>query len=226
MERQRVKAVIFDLDGTLIDSAPDIHAAVNRMLAEQGLLALDLAKVIGFIGNGLPKLVELVMQARGIDMTRHADLTATVLAFYSAASADLTVLYPNVRTTLETLKSYGYRLAVCTNKPEAATHLILSEFGLADYFDVVIGGDTLPQRKPDPTPLLTTVARLSANQSLYVGDSEVDAETARAAGISFALFTEGYRKTPISDLPHDFAFSDFAVLSEYAALKLASDPAA
>ena len=221
-----MKGVIFDLDGTLINSAPDIHAAVNRMLAEQHLPSLDLATVIGFIGNGLPRLVELVMQARGIDMARHAELTGVVLAFYSAASADLTVLYPNVRATLDTLKSTGYRLAICTNKPEAATHLVLDVFRLADYFDVVIGGDTLPQRKPDPAPLLATIARLGVDQSLYVGDSEVDAETARAAGISFALFTEGYRKTPITALPHDFAFSDFAELADFAATKPVAIPAA
>lgn len=209
MEGHRVRAVIFDLDGTLIDSAPDIHAAANAMLKGEGVAPLDLATITSFIGNGLPKLVERAMQARQMDMAQHARLTEVVLGYYNAASSDLTVLYPNLRGLLDRLKTDGYRMGVCTNKPLAPAEKILRELDLDGYFDVVIGGDSLPQRKPDPEPLRATMDRLGATQAVYVGDSEVDAETARAANVPFALFTEGYRKTPVALIPHQGAFSDF-----------------
>ena len=209
MEGHRVRAVIFDLDGTLIDSAPDIHAAANAMLKGEGVAPLDLATITSFIGNGLPKLVERAMQARQMDMAQHSRLTEVVLGYYNAASSDLTVLYPNLRGLLDRLKTDGYRMGVCTNKPLAPAEKILRELDLDGYFDVVIGGDSLPQRKPDPAPLRATMDRLGATQAVYVGDSEVDAETARAANVPFALFTEGYRKTPVALIPHQGAFSDF-----------------
>ena len=205
-------AVVFDLDGTLIDSAPDIHAAANRMLAGEGLEPLDLATITGFIGNGLPKLVEWVMRARRIDPARHGALTQIVLEFYNAASSDLTKPYPNMVAALDGLQAAGAVMGVCTNKPEAPARQILEEMGLNGYFQAVLGGDSLAVKKPDPEPLRATFRALGAESGIYVGDSEVDAATAAAAGIPFALFTEGYRKTPVEDLPHAHAFDDFAAL--------------
>jgi phosphoglycolate phosphatase len=221
-----MKAVIFDLDGTLIDSAPDIHAAANRMLVDEGCAVLDLATITSFIGNGLPKLVERVMQARGIDLARHGELSARVLDYYNAASSDLTVLYPGVEAMLKQLHAAGYRLGLCTNKPEAPARAILADFRLDHLFDAVIGGDSLNVKKPDAAPLLATGVALGADGIIYVGDSEVDAETARAAGLPFALFTEGYRKTPLASIPHDFAFSRFAALPDYVETQFASMTAA
>ncbi|MDQ2094139.1 phosphoglycolate phosphatase [Rhodalgimonas zhirmunskyi] len=211
-----MSAVVFDLDGTLVDSAPDIQAAANRMLEGEGLAPLDLPTLISFIGNGLPKLVERVMRTRGIDPARHEELTQVTLAHYSADSSDLTVLYPGVRAALQALQAKGYALGLCTNKPEAPARDILRALGIEDFFAVVVGGDTLPVKKPDPAPLFTAFEALGEGARLYVGDSEVDAATAKAAGVDFALFTEGYRKGPVEQMLHKARFADFAELPEIA----------
>lgn len=205
--------LVFDLDGTLIDSAPDIHAAVARMLVDEGQAALDLAVVTSFIGHGLPKLVERVIGRVGLDMGQHPRLTKATLDHYTAASSDLTRPYPGVVAALEGFLQAGHAMALCTNKPEAPARAILRDLGLERFFRVVIGGDSLPVTKPDPAPLHACIAALGGGATVYVGDSEVDAATAAAARVPFALFTEGYRKTPVADLPHEVAFADFAQLS-------------
>lgn len=204
-------AVIFDLDGTLVDSAPDIHAALNRTLAEEGAAPLTLPQVVGFIGNGVPVLIERVMQARGepADAARHRDLHDRFMRHYNADPATLTTVFPGAETALRGLVAAGWRIGLCTNKPEAPSRDILSRFGLLDLFAIVIGGDSLPVKKPDPAPLHAAAAAFAEGPVLYVGDSEVDAATAAAAGLTFALFTEGYRKTPVHDLPHHGLFSHF-----------------
>lgn len=207
-----MSAVIFDLDGTLIHSAPDLHAAANKMLAEEGEAPLDLETITSFIGNGLPKLVERVLEARGISPSQFPRLNDRMREIYNAAPADLTEPYPGVCALLEGLKTEGHKLAVCTNKPEEPARLILNLLDLERHFDLIVGGDTLAQKKPDPAPLLHAARALGEAQAVYVGDSEVDAATAQAAGLPFALFTGGYRKTPVADLPHDVAFDDFRAL--------------
>ncbi len=205
-------AVIFDLDGTLIDSVPDLHAAVAKMLAGEGRAALAMDVVQGFVGHGLPTLVARVMDHCGIDRADHPRLTAATLAHYNADPATLTRTYPGVMAALQALHAAGHPLGLCTNKPEAPARAILRAFGMEALFSSVIGGDTLGITKPDPAPLHACHAALGGGAALYVGDSEVDAATAQAAGMRFALFTEGYRKTPVDQMPHDLAFADFADL--------------
>lgn len=207
-----MRGVVFDLDGTLIDSAPDIHAAVNRTLAEIGAEALGLAEVTSFIGNGIPTLVERVMRARDLPASDHPELLARFSGHYDADPATLTRPYRGVVDLLAGWSAAGVPMAICTNKPEAPARAILNLMGMGAHFPVVVGGDTLPVRKPDPAPLHHAVEALGARRVLYVGDSETDAETARRAGLPFALFTEGYRKSPVAELPHDMAFTDFADL--------------
>lgn len=209
-----MKAIIFDLDGTLIDSVPDIHAAVSRTLHDEGVPPLSIRTVRSFVGNGVPTLIDKVMEARGegADPARRAALIARFMRHYEAASTDLTTVYPNVKSALLALHGAGHPIGLCTNKPEAIARDILQGVGLIAYFQAIIGGDSLPERKPHPAPLLETLRVLGAEEAIYVGDSEVDAETAQAAGIPLLLFTEGYRKTPIEDLVHHTAFSDFAEL--------------
>lgn len=212
MERGRMTAIVFDLDGTLIDSAPDIRSAANKMLHAQGQAPLDLATIIRFIGNGLPKLVERVIAARGLPIADHARLTEDVLGYYNAAPSAQTRPYDGVENALKALKEHGYTLGICTNKPVEPACAILENIGLMAFFDGVIGGDSLAVKKPDPAPLLASFAQLGQPGGLYVGDSEVDAETAARAGIPFVLFTEGYRKMPVDQLPHDHRFSEFRQL--------------
>lgn len=208
--------VIFDLDGTLLDSAADIRAAVNAMLAEEGRQAMSLQRITDFVGNGLPHLVRLVMEEMGLNPGRHAALTERVFAHYERENGAHSALYPGVAAALATLSERGARLGLCTNKPEGPAREALHHFGLAHRFDAVCGGDTLAQRKPDPAPLRHVAEALAEAAGgapegpvLFVGDSEVDAETARRAGVTFALFTEGYRKTGVAWLPHDMAFAEF-----------------
>jgi phosphoglycolate phosphatase len=113
------------------------------------------------------------------------------------------------------LKSRGYVLGVCTNKDRDLAMQVLEGMGISGFFSAVVGGDTMPVKKPDSAPLLETIRQLGARDTLYVGDSEVDAETALAAKLPFALFTEGYRKSAVSVIPHSFAFSEFSVLAEF-----------
>jgi len=209
----RPTTLIFDLDGTLIDSAPDIHAASNEVLAEHGFAPLTLPQVRGFVGRGVPHLVHCLLEASESDPAGplHAQMVADFTARYETA-VTLTALYPGVREALESLHAIGHPLGICTNKPLAPTMAVLDHFSLTEYFGAVIGGDSLPVRKPDPQPLLKTLWTLGDGRALYVGDSEVDAQTAQAAGLPLVLFTEGYRKTPVADLPHSIAFSDFAML--------------
>ena len=207
-------AIVFDLDGTLIDSLPDIHAALNKVLAGEGAAPVTAEEAKGFIGHGIPNLVAQARHARGIDIARQHAMTDEMFRHYLAHPADLTRPYPGVVEALTALRDMGHPLGICTNKALKPTRDILQALNLGSFFAEVVGGDSLPQKKPDPSPLHACFAALGA-PLLYVGDSEVDAETALRAGIPFALYTQGYRKAPVAELAHDLAFDDFARLVDW-----------
>jgi phosphoglycolate phosphatase len=217
VETRRVRAVVFDLDGTLVDSAPDLHAAASAMLAGLGRREVTRAEATSFVGNGIERFVARCLEATGRtpDAETGAAALARFRAQYEAAPAALTRPYPGVPELLAALRASGRPLGVCTNKPEAPARAILGDLGLATHFDAVVGGDTLPVLKPHPAPLLHCLAALGADpaEALYVGDSETDAETARAAGVPFALFSGGYRKSPLAAFDGAQVFDDFPALA-------------
>lgn len=186
--------VIFDLDGTLVDSAPDIAEAVNRTLTDWKLRTFDLAQITNWIGEGSRQLITYAMRAAGSD----ADIDAVMPGFlkhYGDTALDGR-LYPGVADTLAALHGQGVRLAVCTNKPEQFVRPLLEARGVLRLFDGIVGGDTLPQRKPAPEPLwhLATQFGVEPGKSLMVGDSESDALAAHNAGVPLVLLRYGYRK--------------------------------
>ena len=206
------RAAVFDLDGTLVDTAPDLRAAANAVLAAHGAAPLSLAETIGFIGHGAPALVTQMRSARGLAAEDEPAMLRSLLDRYAEAGHERSRLYPGVIEALAMLGDEGIVLGICTNKPEAPARALLAHLGLSDRFGAVIGGDSLSARKPDPAPLHAVLAALGADEAVYVGDSEVDEATARAARIPFALFEHGYRKTPLDRVAPAMRFGDFAAL--------------
>ncbi|OZB30699.1 MAG: phosphoglycolate phosphatase [Pseudomonas sp. 34-62-33] len=191
------RLVMFDLDGTLIDSVPDLAAAVDRMLVELGRTPAGVEKVRDWVGNGARVLVRRAL-AGGLD---HAEVgeaeTEEALARFLDIYADchnLTVLYPGVHELLEALSTAAVELAVVTNKPERFVAPLLEQVGLGGYFRWIIGGDTLPQQKPDPAALLQVMrlADVTAAQSLFIGDSRNDVLAAHAAAVPCIAVSYGY----------------------------------
>ena len=206
-------AVIFDLDGTLIDSAPDIIATANIILVETGLKTLPPEQIKSFIGKGLAYLIERLLETSG--EAPGGPLFAPMFAQFNLryeTAFDLTVIYPGVVKALEELAAMGCALGICTNKPISPTRAVLRHFSLDSHFAAVYGGDSLSVKKPDPAPLLAAAKDLGRTKVIYVGDSEVDAETAVRADLPFLLYTEGYRKTPVHEMLHQAAFNHFGQL--------------
>jgi phosphoglycolate phosphatase len=188
------QAIIFDLDGTLIDSRADIAAALNHTRVKNGYAPLPLEIVLPMIGNGLAKLVE-----RGFSNTSEPlELRISeALAYYNEHLVDLTVVYPGVREVLAQLKNF--KLAIVSNKPTVLLEPILKQLHLQDVFSDVFGGESFPERKPHPAAALHLLDqwKLKPTQVLMVGDMTPDAEFAKAAGMDFAHCTYGYHPEPL-----------------------------
>ncbi len=191
------RLVMFDLDGTLVDSVPDLATAVDRMLVELGREPAGLERVRQWVGNGARVLVRRAL-AGGLDHSAVGEAeTEEALARFLDIYADcheLITLYPGVHELLEALSTAAVELAVVTNKPERFVAPLLEQVGLGGYFRWIIGGDTLPQQKPDPAALLQVMrlAGVSQEQSLFVGDSRTDVLAARAAGVPCVAVSYGY----------------------------------
>lgn len=205
-----VSGIIFDLDGTLIDSAPDIHAAVCDMLRAEGLPETTFDETRSFIGKGVTALLSQVLAAKGIAET--PDLSARLSRRFHEtyeSAVGLTTCYPGAEDCLRRLHAEGFQLGLCTNKPELPTHAVLKHLGIDTLFAAFAFGDGPYARKPDPAPVRHVIDQMHARHFLYVGDSETDAATAQNAGLPMALFTEGYRNTPMEQLYHDASFTHF-----------------
>jgi phosphoglycolate phosphatase len=206
--------VIFDLDGTLIDSAADLAAAINAMLADYGREPLPVGEVRRMVGDGVAMLVARALAARDCRPPEPAQAERSFMRHYESGATSLTTVFPGAAQALQALSAAGIPLAVATNKPARLATDILASLGLAKYFARVIGGDSLPFRKPDPRVVLTLLEEFAAapEDSLLVGDSEVDAATASAAGVPFVLMKHGYRRGPVEAIPRRAALENFAGL--------------
>jgi phosphoglycolate phosphatase len=218
-------AVVFDLDGTLVDSAPDLCTAANRMLERSGRRPLALDEVKMMVGDGAAKLVERAFAATGEPLPDGDALAAQhalFLEFYDGHGAIDTTPYPGALAMLERLRAAGCRMGVCTNKPQRPTEQILDGLGLAPFFAAVLGGDVLETRKPDGAPLREVLRRLSADPAgaVMVGDSINDVATARAAGVPVIAVTFGYPRMPVAELGADLLIDSFDELpAAFARLK-------
>ncbi|MBA5608490.1 phosphoglycolate phosphatase [Duganella sp. FT3S] len=192
-----VRAAIIDLDGTMLDTVPDFHVAINAMRAELGLAPISQQLIANMVGKGSENLIRSVLaldyDAAGVEQHFEAAL-ASYQRHYLAINGNHSALYPDVIAGLEALKAQGLRLACVTNKPISFATPLLHQKGLHGYFDVVYGGDSLARKKPDPLPLLTACEHfgLAPSAVVAIGDSSNDAQAARAAGCPVLTVPYGY----------------------------------
>lgn len=207
-------ALIFDLDGTLADTSPDLLGATNAVLAARGRPLLDLAHLRHLVGFGARALIFQAMEASG-EPVGEAEMPALVeifLAHYRAHIADGTRLFPQVAETLEALKECGARLGVLTNKPQELTDPLLPMLGLDGLFTAVYGAGRKPYTKPDPRVFHDVVTDCGGGPAVMIGDSITDLNTARAAGVPCILMSYGFTPVPASELGADLVLDDFAQL--------------
>lgn len=214
--------ILFDLDGTLVDSAPTIAAAGNALLAELGRAPLDRATITGFVGRGVDVLVDRLLAASGgVPEGGAGAARARYRALYAADPVAGTVVLPGAREALAALAAEGHGLAVCTQKPEAPARVLLAALGLMPPITGLTGGDSTGALKPDPRLVAHAAGQLPPGPVILVGDSETDAATAANAGVPFLLRLGGYRHGPLAAIARAGAFADFAELPGLVARVLA-----
>lgn len=206
--------VAFDLDGTLADTSPDIATALNRMLGDLGRPSLEPAHIRTLIGDGAKSLIRKALAATGEASDALAERGYPIyLKRYGEDICGGTIRFPRVEEALDRLAERGVTLALCTNKPEALTRALLDALGWTGRFPVIVGGDTLPWRKPDPRPLTETRDRAGGGRMAFVGDSMIDAEAARSARIPFVAVSFGFSDRPAAEFGADAVIDDFAELA-------------
>lgn len=208
------KLVVFDLDGTLIDSATDLVVAVNATRRSFGLEELPAATVASYVGNGAPVLIRRAM-GEGCSEQQLADALDTFIRYYHDHALDYTVLYPGVRGTIRQLRNAGVQCAVLTNKPIRISEIIVEGLGLKDSFFQVYGGNSFATKKPDPEGLLSLMSEAGCgpHETLMVGDSRVDIETARNAGCGGCGVTFGLQPETLNDPRPDYVIDAMAELA-------------
>ena len=210
--------VVFDLDGTLAETAPNIMATLNVILQQEGLTALPIERARELVGAGARALIERGFKVSGqpLDAQRLEELFEEFLLIYAEDVASASHLYDGVIEAMDALTEAGYALAVCTNKPILHTRLILDHFGIAGRFAAVAGRDSFPFHKPDPRHLTMTIEAAKADKAraVMIGDSRTDIATAKAAGIPCICVPFGYTDVPIETLEPDLVIQHFEALPE------------
>jgi phosphoglycolate phosphatase len=205
--------IIFDLDGTLVDTAPDLIATLNVILARKGLPPVEEATLRIMIGGGARRLIERALSDGGITLPKDEldRLHAEYLLHYEAHIADHSRPFSGLEAALDTLNTRGWRFAVCTNKLERLSVLLLERLGLKRRFAAICGQDTFATQKPDPDVLRQTIARAGGHiqNAVMVGDSATDINTARAASVPVVAVNFGYSEIPVSQLGPDRIISRY-----------------
>ncbi len=205
------RAIIFDLDGTLIDSAPDIVGSLNEILGLRGLPPLPLASVKAMVGSGIPALISRALEAHGVDADDVKPLVADMIGVYAQRATRLTALFEGVRDCLGAFRRSGVKMAVCTNKQQDVTDIVLRDLEIGHYFECAIGARPELARKPDPAMIYHALGAMGATpaHAVMVGDSHVDAGAAKAAGIPVVLATFGYSPNPVAEFGPDATIDSF-----------------
>ncbi len=196
--------IIFDLDGTLIDTAPDLHAALTHAFESKGLTAIDLPTVRSSIGHGARAMIETSANVTGISLTDTLldELHKTFLDYYTSHIADHSAPFPGILDSLDVCEVRGATLAVCTNKTQHLAEQVLESLGLIDRFRAIVGADRTSEKKPSATHLLETLSLVGGqlDQAVMIGDSSTDGFAAQAAGMPFIFMTYGYPDDKTSEL--------------------------
>lgn len=219
MKGRRMRRVLLcDLDGTLVDTAADLAAALNHLLSELGYPRMPEAKVRQHVGLGAARLIANSLAELGetVGEAELADYAARFLSLYESAPAVESRPYPGVANTLARLREAGWTLGVCTNKPQVPSDIILRELGLSELFAIVAGGDRFPVRKPDGGHILSMLEIIgaSAEDAVLVGDSRPDFLAGRDAGVPIVLVNYGYANEPVETMEPDKVITAFPELPD------------
>lgn len=224
-----IGSLVFDLDGTLIDSLPDVIGAMNVLLAEESRRPITIAEGRRMVGEGAVAMVERAFAATGDAVTGDTldTLTGRYVAHYRATPVKDTTIYPGVLAVLERFAADGIAMGVCTNKPHAMSRIVLDALGMDRFFRSVIGGDVLDVKKPDAGHVFAVLDEMEVARdgAVFVGDSPTDMAAARNAGLPSVAVAYGYSKVPADALDADVLIEDFSALPE-AVTSLAPVPSA
>jgi len=218
MTIQNKKLFIFDLDGTLVDTAPDFKNSINYMLNELNESEVSLKEIRNWVGYGARELIRRTVVDKNIphDEQRIEEMLKIFLLHYTHNIDDDSVLFNNVRNVLEFLKDNGIKLAVCTNKMERLSNILLEKLNVLHMFDYLVGGDSLSKSKPDPFPLLNICEKLNTeiSDSIMIGDSVTDLNAGKGAGMPVVLVSYGYTDNKDIYNEADLVINDFSQLKE------------
>ncbi len=206
-----IPAVVFDLDGTLVDTAPDLMASTNHVLSLIGRRPITMLEVRSFVGHGAKALIARGAAATGeaLDDAALSHYYAEFVRYYEGHIAEGSAPFPGALKLLDRLRDNDVKLGICTNKLEGLSRRLLDALEITHYFGAIVGPDTIHIAKPDPAPYLETLRRLAAQRSVMVGDSETDVLTARAAGVPIFAVSFGYTQEPVANFSPNATVSHF-----------------